>query len=96
MLVICQPINANYNRLQGSSDAARAGFYQRLRAETDAFHVPLLTFPEQGNDPHYFQDANHPSALMWLVYDRALDTFYHQPPSTEAVRRPRRLSRTKR
>ncbi len=80
LLVVCQPINANYNRLQGISDAVRAGFYQRLRSETDAFHVPLLTLPEQGNDPHYFQDANHPSALMWLVYDHALDTFYHHPP----------------
>ena len=79
LLVICQPINANYNRLQGIDEPVRAAFYQRLRSETDAFHVPLLTFPEQGNDPHYFQDANHPSALMWLVYDHALNTFYHQP-----------------
>ncbi len=79
VLVVCQPINANYSRLQGITESVRAGFYQRLRSETDAFHVPLLTFPEQGEDPHYFQDANHPSALMWLVYDRALDTFDHQP-----------------
>ena len=78
-LVVCQPINATYLRLQGIDDGTRAAFYRRLSDETAAFHVPLLTFPAQGDDPHAFQDANHPSGLMWLVYDRALDTFYHQP-----------------
>ena len=78
LLVVCQPINANYNRLQGVGDAVRAGFYRRLRDETDAFHVPLLTFPAQGEDAHYFHDADHPSGLLWLEYDRALDEFYHQ------------------
>ena len=78
--VICQPINANFSQLQGVSAPSRAGFYQKLRAETEAFHVPLLTYPKEGEDPHYFRDANHPSALTWLVYDRALDAFYHQPP----------------
>ena len=79
LLIVCQPINLNYSLLQGVDRKTCAGFYQRLAAETAAFHVPLLTFAKQGEDPHYFQDANHPSALMWLVYDRALDTFYHQP-----------------
>ena len=83
MLVVCQPINARYNQLQGVSAGVRANFYRRLNAETASFHVPLLTFPTQGDDPHYFQDANHPSALMWLVYDRALDAFYHQPPASK-------------
>ncbi len=83
VLVICQPINARYNELQGVSAAARTGFYRKLGAETAAFHVPLLTFPGQGEDPHYFQDANHPSPLLWLWYDRALDTFFHQPPASK-------------
>ena len=83
VLVVCQPINANYSRLQGISEPVRTGFYQRLRSETAAFHASLLTFAEQGGDAHYFQDANHPSALMWLVYDHALDTFYHQPPPSK-------------
>ncbi len=78
VMVVCQPINVNYSRLQGVDSQTCAGFYQRLTAETAAFHVPLLTFPKQGEGPRYFQDANHPSALMWLLYDRALDTFYHQ------------------
>ncbi len=79
VMVVCQPINANYTRLQGISDPVRAGFYRRLGDETAAFGVPLLIFPAQGEDAHYFHDADHPSALMWLVYDRALDAFYHQP-----------------
>ena len=85
VLVVCQPINLNYSRLQGVDPQTCAGFYQRLTAETAAFHVPLLTFPQQGEDPHYFQDANHPSALMWLVYDRALDAFYHRPRRPQAA-----------
>jgi poly-D-alanine transfer protein DltD len=84
--VICQPINTHYSRLQGIAAGTNAGFYQRLSAETAAFHVPLLTFAQEGDDPHYFQDANHPSALMWLVYDHALDTFYHRQPAAGSVR----------
>ena len=86
VLVICQPINESYSRLQGLDAQTSAGFYARLRAETAPFQVPLLTFPSEGNDPHYFQDANHPSALMWLVYDRAMDIFYHQSPDRRPVR----------
>ena len=79
LMVVCQPINASYSRLQGLGDAVRAGFYRRLGEETAAFGVPLLTFPAQGEGPRYFQDADHPSGLLWLEYDRALDEFYHQP-----------------
>ena len=89
VLVICQPINVNYTRQQGISDPVRAGFYRRLSDETAAFHVPLLTFPKQGEDPHYFQDADHPSALLWLEYDRALDAFYHQPTAAPAASKTR-------
>jgi D-alanine transfer protein len=86
VLVICQPLNLNYSRLQGLDARTATAFYQRLSDETASFHVPLLTFPQEGDDAHYFQDANHPSPLMWLVYDRALDTFYHQSPASGAVR----------
>lgn len=81
--VICQPLNANFNQMQGVGAPTRARFYEQLRAETAPFHVPLLMYPEEAKDPHYFQDANHPTALTWLVYDRAMDAFYHQPPGTE-------------
>jgi D-alanine transfer protein len=86
VLVICQPINESYCRLQGLDAQTGTGFYQRLRAATAPFQVPLLTFPQEGSDPHYFQDANHPSALMWLVYDRAMDIFYHQLPAPGPAR----------
>ncbi len=89
VLVVCQPINANYTRLQGISDAVRAGFYRRLNDETVALHAPLLTFPAQGEDAHYFRDADHPSALLWLEYDRALDVFYHQPAAGLPIPRSR-------
>ena len=79
LLVICQPLNANFNQMQGVSAQTRARFYERLHAETAPFHVTLLTYPEEAKDPHYFQDANHPTPLTWLIYDRAMDAFFHRP-----------------
>ncbi len=76
--VICQPLNANFSRLQQVGPASRAQFYERLRAETAPFPVQLVTYEKEGEDPHFFQDANHPTPLMWLLYDHTLDAFYHQ------------------
>lgn len=77
LLVVCQPINANYSRLQGVGDGPREEFYRKLRAETNPFSARLALFPAEAEDPHFFRDANHPTARGWLTYDRVLDEFYH-------------------
>ena len=84
LLVICQPLNARFGDLQGISQVARNAFYGRLRSETAALDVPLLTYPAEGEEARHFQDAGHPTALMWLFYDKALDAFYHQQPTRKS------------
>jgi hypothetical protein len=78
LLVICQPLNANFAALQGLTTRSTDLFYRRLQEAVAPYSTAtLLTFPEAEHDPHWFVDATHPTAKAWLAYDRALDAFYH-------------------
>ena len=80
LLVICQPLNANFAALQGLTARSTDLFYRRLQAAVVPYPTATLsTFPEAENDPHWFVDATHPTAKAWLAYDRALNAFYHAP-----------------
>jgi poly-D-alanine transfer protein DltD len=77
LLVICQPINEKFNETKGLTSASSTFFYRRLRRAFAGYDTPLLTMPEEGLDPHFYRDCVHPSAKAWLIYDRALNAFYH-------------------
>ena len=80
LLLVCQPLNANFGALQGLTTRSGELFYSRLRTAVAPYPTAkLLTFPQAENDPHWFVDATHPTAKAWLAYDRALDAFYHAP-----------------
>ena len=80
LLLVCQPLNANFCELQGLTPLSSELFYRRLHdAVTPYPSATLLTFPQAENDPHWYVDSTHPTAKAWLVYDRALDTFFHAP-----------------
>ena len=79
LLVICQPFNTTYHALQGLTPGSTAFFFDRVRAAVAPYTatVTLLTFPQAETDPHWYVDSTHPSAKAWLMYDRAMDAFYH-------------------
>ena len=80
LLLVCQPLNANFAVAQGLTDRSAELFYHRLQTVVAPYTIAtLLTFPEAEHDPHWFVDSTHPTAKAWLAYDRALDTFYHAP-----------------
>ena len=80
LLLICQPLNANFAALQGLTPRSTELFYRRLQ-EAVAPYPPatLAIFPQAETDPHWFVDSTHPTAKAWLTYDRVLDAFYHAP-----------------
>ncbi len=80
LLLVCQPLNANFGALQGLTARSSELFYHRLRDTVAPYQsATLLTFPQAEGDPHWYVDSTHPTAKAWLVYDRALDAFYHAP-----------------
>ena len=80
LLLVCQPLNANFCALQGLTARSGELFYRRLQDAVAPYRTAtLLTFPQAETDPHWYVDSTHPTAKAWLVYDRALDAFYHAP-----------------
>ncbi len=79
LLLVCQPLNETFTRLQGLTARSNALFYDRLRETAAPFGVTLDTFPEAEADPYFYQDCDHPSAKAWVVYDQCLDRFFHAP-----------------
>ena len=80
LLLVCQPVNANFAALQGLTPRSSELFYESLQAAVAPYPLATLrTFPQAENDPHWFVDATHPTAKAWLAYDRELDAFYHAP-----------------
>ena len=80
LLLVCQPLNANFGALQGLTARSGELFYHRLQEAVAPYpSATLLTFPQAENDPHWFVDSTHPTAKAWLAYDQALDGFYHAP-----------------
>ena len=79
LLLVCQPLNANFGALQGLTPRSAEIFYQKLHDAVKPTNAKLLTFPEAENDPHWYVDSTHPTAKAWLAYDRVLDEFFHAP-----------------
>ncbi len=80
LLLICQPLNANFGALQGLTARSGELFYRRLKEAVAPYpKVMLQTFPQAENDPHWYVDSTHPTAKAWLEYDRELDEFFHAP-----------------
>ncbi len=79
LLLVCQPLNAGFTRLQGLTANSTDLFYNRLRQAVAPFPLQLATFPSAEPDPHFYHDCIHPSAKAWIVYDQRLDRFFHAP-----------------
>ena len=80
LLLVCQPLNANFGALQGLTARSGEWFYRRLQDAVAPYQqATLLTFPPAETDPHWYVDSTHPTAKAWLAYDHALDAFYHAP-----------------
>jgi D-alanine transfer protein len=76
-LVISSPLHGTYYQYLGVSPAARAGYYERLRALTQARGAALVDFASYEDDRAFSTDQwGHLSPKGWVAYAKALDEFH--------------------
>ena len=77
-LIMQLPLNGPYLDYLGVSPQARAAFYRRFEAVASRHGVIALDFHEFDGDTLVLRvPGTHPSPKGWILYDRALDSFYH-------------------
>ena len=80
-LLLSMPINGPYYDRIGVSFAARAAYYERLRAVAEKYAMPLIDFRTHEEDRDFLVDYHdHLSAEGWMYYNAALDAFFHNRP----------------
>jgi D-alanine transfer protein len=76
-LILCTPIDAFAAR--GVSREARETYYDRMRQLAGRYHFPLVEFEQHDADPAFLiTHREHPTPRGWMVYNRALDDFFHK------------------
>lgn len=77
-LIMELPLTGPYLDYLGVSAQARANFYQRFEEVTRRDGITALDFREFDGDTLVLRvPGTHPSPKGWILYDRALDSFYH-------------------
>lgn len=77
-LLLSIPISGPYFDRIGIAPGSREIYLQHLRALAARYNMPLLDFEEYESDPRFLADPHdHLSAEGWMVFDKALDAFYH-------------------
>jgi D-alanine transfer protein len=76
-LILSMPIDAYAAR--GVSPSTRELYYDRMRELAERYHFPLIEFEQHDADPGFLiAHREHPTPRGWMVYDRALDDFFHK------------------
>jgi D-alanine transfer protein len=76
-LVISSPLHGAYYQFLGVSPTARAAYYERLRALTQANGAALVDFASYEDDLAFATDQwGHLSPKGWVAYARVMDEFH--------------------
>jgi D-alanine transfer protein len=87
-LVLSMPLDGQYLDQQGVSRSARQAYYDKVRRFAIRYHCSVDTFEDHDADSGFLiAHRDHPTALGWMSFDRAIDQFFHnpapaRPPST--------------
>ena len=85
-LLISMPLDGQYYNQTGVSREAREVYYKKLRGFAQQYNVALIDFHEHDEDPTFLEHGRwqgepaqglHPAAKGWMLYNRALDDFFH-------------------
>jgi len=81
-LLLSMPIEDIRLEVYGLSPDARTAYVDRIEGLAKRYDMPLLDFHEYQKDPNFLNDfLDHLSGQGWLYYNKALDDFFHRPPS---------------
>jgi D-alanine transfer protein len=77
-LVLSQPFHGMYYDFMGVSPRARSQYYDRLEKLAKKYGVSLVDYREYEQDKYFPEDPlGHMSPKGWLLFDQAINTFYH-------------------
>jgi D-alanine transfer protein len=85
-LLLSMPLDGQYYNQTGVSRSAREVYYKKLRGFAQQYNVALIDFHEHDEDPTFFihgvgqgepAQGLHLGAKGWMLYNRALDDFFH-------------------
>ena len=79
-LLLSMPLHGPELEMTGVSAEARKAYGVELNRLAEKYGVQLVYFSQYENDPTFFADnADHPSERGWMLFNKVLDDFYHQP-----------------
>ena len=79
-LLLSMPLHGPELEVTGVSAEARKAYGEELSRLAEKYGVQLLYFSQYENDPTFFADnSDHPSERGWMLFNKVLDDFYHQP-----------------
>lgn len=79
-LLLSMPLHGTELEMTGVSAEARKAYGAELNRLAEKYGVQLVYFSQYENDPTFFTDnSDHPSERAWMLFNKVLDDFYHQP-----------------
>ncbi len=82
-LLISMPLHGPDLETTGVSAEARKAYGVELNRLAGKYGVQLVYFSQYENDPTFFADnLDHPGERGWMLFNKVLDDFYHQPQKT--------------
>ena len=79
-LLISMPLHGPDLERTGVSSEARKAYGVELNQLARKYGVQLVYFSHYENDPTFFADnLDHPGERGWMLFNKVLDDFYHQP-----------------
>ncbi len=85
-LFLSMPIEDIRLEVYGLSPEARTAYMERIGGLANHYGIPLLDFHEYQRDPNFLNDfLDHLSGKGWLYYNKALDDFFHGPPTETSL-----------
>ena len=77
-LLLSMPIHGGWYDYCGVTYAARCAYYEKLRAISASYHIPVVDFADHDTDRSFCRDPmGHLAPNGLLYYDQVLDGFFH-------------------
>ena len=82
-LLLSMPLHGADLETTGVSTEARKAYGVEINRLAGKYGVQLVYFSQYENDPTFFADnLDHPGERGWMLFNKVLDDFYHQPQKT--------------
>ncbi len=78
-MLLSMPLHGTDLEITGVSAKARNKYGEKLTELASRYNMELVYFQQFEEDPTFFADhLDHPGSKGWVLYDKALDDFFHR------------------